>query len=324
LIYPSNRGLRAEVLPRLRGSSARRRVWVLAVAALVAAALAWTSGLGTAQAELEGPCQATINEIDLQAVQAAELDGAIRIDPDQDIDVAVHSTGGMNEILLSVEVPLPGSEWMVIRKTKVLAGLQSTLTETIHAKRAPDDTGLDFDPYQNLGSGIYRMTLEARGPEVSCSGNALLLLPGGLFDTKRGIISVVAVIVGGLVLLARILYPLFALLRVGGRLVTGGRPTEGAPVRRFWRPRIAASAGYGLLGLLGGVVVAGGLVMLLQQTAVMAYGAGFALIIVILCAAVPVASEIVALLTRTLYAGRTAEATVEETTEATVEPTAEE
>ena len=134
----------------------------------------------------------------------------------------------------------------------------------------------------------------------------MVLLPGGLFDTKRGIISVVAVIVGGLVLLTRVLYPLFASFRVGGRLVTGGRPSADEQIRRFWRPRIATSIGYGLLGLRGGVFFAAGLVMMLQQTAVTAYDAVFGLTVVILCAAVPVALEIVALLIRSLYARRVA------------------
>ncbi len=274
-------------------------------AALVLAAFAWLLSASLAQAEFSGPCAASINGVDLGGHDSSNVDAPIVIADGQDVFIQIDGQIDLNQSLVHVHVPLPGNERMLFLKTDILTGrTERTITETISAQRAPDDTGVDFDAYKNLGTGFYQLSVTGNGPGGSCSGKALIKLPGGLFDSKQGIISFVMVVVGGLGVAVSILNSALVLIRVGGRVIRGReRPADAS---NWWRPRAGWRIFYGLLGAIAGFVLTGGLVWLLQQAAMQVYDVSFTLTIIILGVAAPLVLELLALIERGIYSRRVA------------------
>ena len=263
--------------------------------ALAIAALVWATGARTVHAErFYGDCEATLNGVDISALDSHDPEQAIPIDPQEPIHAELRTTHDTRSFRLYVD-DVPVVQQIDVARQAAVDGPQRSWTATIE----PDE---GIGRHQNLGVGLYRVVAEASNGPGRCAGAAMIRLVGNWWETLLGISATVAVVVAGIALTVTAGNSGLAVVRVGLRIMFGRGRKERERAGAWWRPRLKWSFGMSLGASFAGLVFGGGLTLLLQQAAVAPFSLELTLRVVLLSALIPPALEGQAVFERTIYA----------------------
>jgi hypothetical protein len=138
------------------------------LAGLGVAVLGAVLDAGPASAEIDGPCTATVDGIDVAARSADDTGDAIEVDRDSEIEIVVESDAIVDRY--TVELEFAGFRWQV-------------------SEGEPDSTvwsdTIDVSDYSRFGVGLYKVHATSTGPGA-CEGTVLVKVGGNPLGTIAG------------------------------------------------------------------------------------------------------------------------------------------
>jgi hypothetical protein len=220
-----------------------RRTWTALAAGCLALMGAGALAAG-AGASIDGPCTASIAGTNVNGLGATSASDAIKVKQDARIPVTMSASTPIDQLKVRI----------------ALAGLG------YDAKNGPADgtswvRTVNVNDYARWGVGLYQVTGSSTGPNLTCSGVALVQVEGNPLSKPAGWAGVGLTVLGAVGLVGVAL----AALHGGGLLSTS------------------------LLGLLSGLVAALGATVLLQQYSVLYPTGSIALLMLAIGAVVGVA-----------------------------------
>jgi hypothetical protein len=140
----------------------------------VALVVASLCAVPSAQADVSGPCDATIAGVDVRGRAAGDPDDAIPVGEDEVIVVTMSSPTGLESHDLRLEYG--GIGWTVS-------------SESDEGQTSADDQ-VEVADYADFGVGLYRVTGEARLVDGSvCKGSVLIDVQGNPLTTAAGVLA---------------------------------------------------------------------------------------------------------------------------------------
>jgi len=242
-----------------------------------------------ASADVNGNCSATINGVDVKGLSSSNAGDAIVVREHTAVPVTMQSAEGITH--LRVQIEFAGFRWTVRDEATSGTSWENTVP---------------VDKYAKYGVGLYKVIGLSDGPGGNCSGSALINVSGNPLTTVAGAAAAGITALGAVGLAAAgaasameskadivtwerierdqweqirrekqerrrnqlcFFFVLPALLLTGAAMTAGGgAPPAAEPAARLprvgWRPRIS------VVGLIGGLLAGAGIVVLLQQYAV--------------------------------------------------------
>jgi hypothetical protein len=154
---------------------------LLAAGGLTAVLLLSPALAGSAGAVINGPCTASINNVDVRPLSATKKKDAINVDRNAVVPVSTQSTDLITTY--KVQMEFSGIKWTVAKGT----ANGNSWSKTVKVKT-----------YSRYGTGLYKVSGKSAGPGA-CSGAALVKVTGkNPLTTAVGAFSAV-IFVGGLV-----------------------------------------------------------------------------------------------------------------------------
>lgn len=143
------------------------RRWPL-LAMAVATMVVTVSGTRPAAAEVDGPCTATVDGVDVGTRSSTSPGDAIRVGEHDVVDIVVEAPGALDHY--DVQLAFAGFRWTV-------------------ASDDTDDTSwrrtVEVDDYSRFGVGLYQVHAVSTG-EVRCEGAVLIRVGGNPLATPAG------------------------------------------------------------------------------------------------------------------------------------------
>lgn len=154
---------------------------VLVVAAVAAAALVAVLFAAPAQAEISGPCSATINGESVADHSTGATGDPIKVKRHSQVPVSMSSAKEISH--LRVQIQFAGFGWTVH---------DEPTTGTSWSK------DVNVDKYAKYGVGLYKVSGSSSGSGLSCSGAALVKVEGNPLATVAGGVALGLTVVGAL------------------------------------------------------------------------------------------------------------------------------
>lgn len=155
-----------------------QRIWAVAT---VAAALVAVLFVAPAQAEINGPCSATINGESVAGHSTGATGDPIKVKRHSQVPVSMSAAQEISH--LKVQIQFAGFGWTVHNEPT---------TGTSWSK------DVNVDKYAKYGVGFYKVSGSSSGSDLSCSGAALVKVEGNPLATVAGGVALGLTVIGAI------------------------------------------------------------------------------------------------------------------------------